>query len=445
MHTIFGSLFLQTIDIGKDIPLPLPLPEWLLVLLLIVGFLAHILFINLMVGGTLLCLFFEFLGIKNDDYYNLSKEIAATITVNKSLAIVLGVAPLLVINTLYTKFFYSANALTGLVWILVIPLVTIALLVLYLHKYTYDKLDKNRPLHVALLTLPAVIFLFIPLVFLTNINLMLFPDKWGVVRGFLDALTLPNVFPRYFHFFNASLTVTALFLFYWISRPSYPFADKFKQYSRYDFQKRFYSIAFACSIAQFLFGPVALFTLPDRGLGLDMVLTILTGAIVAIIPTWYLWKEITGKAEEIGRYFTRIAVLLSITVLFMGTGRHLYRANALAPHRQAMQRNTEIYMAEVAKAKNNPNLGAEEEALAEGGGASVWETKCSVCHAKDKKLVGPPVTEMQTLYASDKKGLIQWIKAPGKKRPDYPQMPGFEGQISEEDLEKLADFILEMK
>jgi cytochrome c len=445
MHTIFGSLFLQTIDIGKDIPLPLPLPEWLLVLLLIVGFLAHILFINLMVGGTLLCLFFEFLGIKNDDYYNLSKEIAATITVNKSLAIVLGVAPLLVINTLYTKFFYSANALTGLVWILVIPLVTIALLVLYLHKYTYDKLDKNRPLHVALLTLPAVIFLFIPLVFLTNINLMLFPDKWGVVRGFLDALTLPNVFPRYFHFFNASLTVTALFLFYWISRPSYPFADKFKQYSRYDFQKRFYSIAFACSIAQFLFGPVALFTLPDRGLGLDMVLTILTGAIVAIIPTWYLWKEITGKAEEIGRYFTRIAVLLSITVLFMGTGRHLYRANALAPHRQAMQRNTEIYMAEVAKAKNNPNLSAEEEALAEGGGASVWETKCSVCHAKDKKLVGPPVTEMQTLYASDKKGLIQWTKAPGKKRPDYPQMPGFEGQISEEDLEKLADFILEMK
>jgi hypothetical protein len=153
----------------------------------------------------------------------------------------MGVAPFLIINTLYTKFFYSANALTGLVWIMVIPLVTIALLVLYLHKYTYDKLANNRPLHVALLTLPTAVFLFIPLVFLTNINLMLFPDRWSVVGGFLDALSLPNVFPRYFHFINASLTVTSLFLFYWISRKDFNFSDKFKEYSLYDFQKRFYT------------------------------------------------------------------------------------------------------------------------------------------------------------------------------------------------------------
>lgn len=105
MNHIFGFILLQTVNIGKDIPLPQPLPEWLLVVLLVVSFLAHILFINLMVGGTLLCLFFEFLGIKNDDYFKLSKEIADTITVNKSLAIVMGVAPLLIINTLYTKFF----------------------------------------------------------------------------------------------------------------------------------------------------------------------------------------------------------------------------------------------------------------------------------------------------------------------------------------------------
>jgi cytochrome c len=52
---------------------------------------------------------------------------------------------------------------------------------------------------------------------------------------------------------------------------------------------------------------------------------------------------------------------------------------------------------------------------------------------------------MQQIYASDKAGLIKWIKAPGKKREGYPQMPGFEGQISDADLEKLADFVLQMK
>ncbi|MFN3589016.1 MAG: c-type cytochrome, partial [Spirosomataceae bacterium] len=43
---------------------------------------------------------------------------------------------------------------------------------------------------------------------------------------------------------------------------------------------------------------------------------------------------------------------------------------------------------------------------------------------KDKQVVGPPVTEMQQIYAADKKGLIEWIKKPGKKRDGYPQMPG---------------------
>ena len=41
--------------------------------------------------------------------------------------------------------------------------------------------------------------------------------------------------------------------------------------------------------------------------------------------------------------------------------------------------------------------------------------------------------------------LIKWIKNPGKKRDGYPQMPRFEGQIEEADLDKLADFILQMK
>jgi hypothetical protein len=47
------------------------------------------------------------------------------------------------------------------------------------------------------------VFLFIPLIFLTNVNLMMFPEKWGTVHGFLEALVLPNVFPRYFEFLFA--------------------------------------------------------------------------------------------------------------------------------------------------------------------------------------------------------------------------------------------------
>ena len=41
---------------------------------------------------------------------------------------------------------------------------------------------------------------------------MMFPEKWGTVHGFLEALVLPNVFPRYFEFLGACLTVTGLFV-----------------------------------------------------------------------------------------------------------------------------------------------------------------------------------------------------------------------------------------
>jgi cytochrome c len=99
--------------VPNDIPLELPLPEWLLVVLLIVSFLAHIVFVNVMVGGSILTLWGQIKGLKNKDYDVFAHEVAKTITVNKSIAVVLGVAPLLCINTLYTVYFYSANALTG--------------------------------------------------------------------------------------------------------------------------------------------------------------------------------------------------------------------------------------------------------------------------------------------------------------------------------------------
>jgi cytochrome c len=96
------SIILNASLIGKDVTLPLPVPEWILIVVLILMFLVHILFINLMVGGTILSFFYELKSKQNKNYRILSEEIGKTITVNKSMAVVMGVAPLLAINTLYT-------------------------------------------------------------------------------------------------------------------------------------------------------------------------------------------------------------------------------------------------------------------------------------------------------------------------------------------------------
>jgi cytochrome c len=324
----------------RDIPLPLPLPEWLLVFLLVISFLLHILFVNLMVGGSILTLWAEIKGLKDKKYDRLAREIADTITVNKSLAVVIGVAPLLSINVLYTVFFYSANSLTGTLWISIVPLVSIAFLLLYFHKYSWEKYKEKKRFHIWLNGIAAVILLFVPFIFLTNINLMLFPEKWGSVRGFFSAMFLANVLPRYLHFLCASLAVTGLFLFWYMKRKRYSFEDKLKDFSRNRVLRKWYGLALAASLTQLVLGPLNFFTLPWQAVTWGLAYIFLLGIGFAFFAMFLMWRELKGPEEKLGRYFYLIAVILSITVLFMGTGRHVYRAIALAPHQQDIKKST---------------------------------------------------------------------------------------------------------
>lgn len=312
-------------------------------MVLITMFLAHIVFINLMVGGSILVLIYQILGLKKPAYDKLAYEITKTITVNKSLGIVLGVAPLLAINTLYTTYFYTANALTGLVWILVIPLVSIALLLLYAHKFLWNSLANNKFLHISMMVTVVVIFLFTPLVFLTNVNLMLFPDKWSVVEGFFSALTLPNVFPRYFHFLNACMATTGLFLVWCFGKKAYEFEAKIPSLSRFAIRKQLYTLTFWGSAVQFIVGPIVIFTLPTQGVAANMLWVIFSGVGVAIFAMAYLWKEINASEATFGKHWRKITIAMTIVILFMGSGRHIYRANALAPHQKLVAQKTAAY------------------------------------------------------------------------------------------------------
>ena len=88
-----------------DIPLPLPADSVLLQALLVLLFLWHILFVNLMVGGSLLTVAFQIIGRRRPDFDRLARAVAGTVTVNKSLAVVMGVGPLLAVNVYYTVYF----------------------------------------------------------------------------------------------------------------------------------------------------------------------------------------------------------------------------------------------------------------------------------------------------------------------------------------------------
>ncbi len=437
------------IPIPKDIPLPLPLPEWLLVILLVISFLLHIIFINLMVGGSLVTLWAQIKGLKNKDYDTFAHEVAKTITVNKSIAVVLGVAPLLSINTLYTIYFYSANALTGFAWIMIIPLVTIAFLLTYLHKYTWDSLEKNKQLHIGIIASAVAIFLFIPLIFLTNVNLMMFPEKWAEVQGFLSALMLPNVLPRYFEFIGACIAVTGIFIVWYNSRKNYPVEQIYSSFTRYELKKIGYSIGILGLSLQILFGLIVLFTLPSKGISYSVIAVMGGAGSFLALALWFSYQSLISEADKIDTHLKKIIFSVLAFMVFYGGSRQMYRHNSLYKHQELVAFHTAEFQKLSKEARENPTEEKPElqvdESLGEyAKGAAIFNQYCAACHKPKEKLVGPPVTEMSSIYANNVDGLKNWIKAPGKKRPDYPQMPGFP-QLSEEELNELSKYILSVK
>ncbi len=427
--------------VPRDIPLPLPASQGFLEALLIIAFIAHILFVNLMVGGSILVLGFEIRGLRQRDFDALARAVANTVTVNKSLAVVLGVAPLLLINVLYTIHFYTANALTGIAWILLVPAIAAAFLLLYLHKYTWDRLSSLKAVHIAIMGLAVALFLTIPLVFLANVTLMMFPERWTSIRGFLSALTLPSIFPRYFHFLCASLILTSLFGVWHFGRSKFPVEQTFETLTRPALRRIFYSVALAVSLAQFIVGPLVLFTLPSQGFHSAVVFTVLLGASLAIPAVWMMWKEL-AVPEPHGKRLPYIVGYLSLTVLCMAVGRHLYRAVALSEHRAAMQEATRQWEADSAQAAYDLRHGRAAAADSATDGEHLFQNTCGACHGVAERVVGPPLTEIARLYAGNPEGIVSWARAPGKKRPDAPQMPPF-ASLGDERLRRIAQYMLQ--
>lgn len=445
MNNLIGFIFLQTMVAPRDLPLPLPLPEWFLISVLIISFLLHIIFVDLMVGGVLLTLWAQIKGLKNPEYDHLAHEMAATVTVNKSIAVVLGVGPLLSINVLYTLYFYSANALTGVMWIMIIPLVTVAFLLTYLHKYTWHKLENHKALHISIIALSAAIFLFIPFIFLTNVNLMLYPEKWSSVKGFLSAMMLPNVFPRYVFFIFSTLAVTGLFMAWYFGRKAYDWPHNFKTLHQYEVRRNFYTLTLVALFVQLILaGPMLMATLPAKGLSWNVVMIVLLGAGLVIFPIYWIWQGITGAPEGLDRHFRKIVATLFVTISIMGMGRHAYRAHALAPHQEMTARETEKFSQRSKQAFEEANDPAKLAERERNLGPNVFKASCSTCHDQTTQLVGPPVTEMVSIYGGKTEALKNWIRTPGKKRPEAPQMPGFK-QLTDKEMDALIAFILQEK
>ena len=127
----------------------------------------------------------------------------------------------------------------------------------------------------------------------------------------------------------------------------------------------------------------------------------------------------------------------------MGYGRHTYREAALVEHKGQVAAQTQVYqsMLNITRWRASQGLGVAGEDENMPLGQKIFKRVCSTCHALDKRLVGPPLTEIVDIYGDDTAGIIKWVKAPGKKRPDFPEMPAI--KLTEEQYNAVAQYLLD--
>lgn len=193
--------------------LPLPAPEPLLRGLLLLTFLLHLIAMNGLLGGVLLALWSRLRSRAPEDLHAaLAGRIGRLLPTFVAGTVTFGVAPLLFLQALYGRWFFTSSVLLGWPWLAIVPLVTLAYYGVYLESLRRERLGRLRT---PLLAAVALLLLAVALIYTSNVTLMLQPPAWAAAYfaqpgggnfNFGD----PQVVPRWLHMVLGAVAVAGL-------------------------------------------------------------------------------------------------------------------------------------------------------------------------------------------------------------------------------------------
>lgn len=313
-------------------PLPLPAPEWLLLALLLITFFLHIVAMNLLVGGTLAA-FLSAFAKKTDGARRLFPDLAKTLPSLLAATITLGVAPLLFLQALYGRFFYTSSVLMGGPWMLVLLFVTLAYYALYLVAFRCAAPGRGAA---ALVLAAFALLLAVGFTYSNNLMLALTPDTWAA-KYFADRsgwnlnLGEATLVPRALHFLVAAAALGGMLVAFigmarWRGDPGYGRA----------LVSRGGAWFAHATFAQAIFGTWFLVSLPREKMLLFMggsptgTALLCLGIVCGIAAAVIAWKA--ARLPDPRRGIVHAVVLAALAVASMILVRHLLREAYLAPY-----------------------------------------------------------------------------------------------------------------
>jgi hypothetical protein len=310
---------------------PLPGPPWLFHVLWLLTFLIHLLFMNAVLGGTLLA---AFAGRRSGG----RETKLLLVEINSwaiSLAVTFGIAPLLFVQVLFGRFFYTATVLVAWAWLGLVVLLTLAYYLNYIAKF---RLRAGKGASV-LLTIEAVLFLLIAAIQVAVNLLHLQPGRWQAVASRVwAALADPAFIPRYLHFVFGAVTMAAVLLAWLAVRRAARGGDETSCRAMAGYGVR---AALVATIVQLADGFWLLLALPEDLLRSFMrtgalALAPLALGIAAAVALLAVLAQITDPVQQAGRV-RRVSELIVVAMLFMVITRHELRTLYLEPARATEQ------------------------------------------------------------------------------------------------------------
>lgn len=304
------------------IPAPdaIPLAAGWLEGLLIITFTVHILLVNAVLGGSIVCTVRSIVNRNSALLKTMGKLLPSLF----ALTVNFGVAPLLFIQMLYGQYLYTSSILMAVYWLSIIFLAITAYYALYIFAEKYGAHEK---LSLSIMV-SSLAMLCIGFIMSNNMTLMLRPDVWAAYFSTPDGTLLnlddPTMLLRFLHFVVASIAVGGLVLAL-VARYKLSVDDPVvaRQEERLGL-----TIFLITSLVQLVLGTALFFSLPEHVRSLFVGGDVFyTGAIfvaLAIVALLFFQAGTRNLRGTVG--------VLVLTVLVMTGIRALVRKAMLDPY-----------------------------------------------------------------------------------------------------------------
>ncbi len=312
-------------------PLPIPAPVWLLKGLAWTTLLLHFLFMNVVLGGSLLSLVYCVKG--KPRHLEAALGVARALPSVMAYTITFGVAPLLFLQVLYGPVFYTAAVLVAPFFLAIIPVLILAYYLMYLLSWRWDKLGGARPV------LFAAVFALLGYVGFTYANLFTLvcdPERFkplylAAPSGAHLNTAEVTLLPRLLHVLFGAVAVAGLF----VALQGIRKLPRDPEQGRWQYRSGATWFCGATVIAM-LVGVWWLFALPPEQRGLFLGGSLLgtlafgVGVAAALAALVHVWLGINSNRPG-WMLWTGVGAL-AVTVLCMLLMRDVLRDAALAPY-----------------------------------------------------------------------------------------------------------------